>query len=100
MECLIILGTLSPVRATLSDVSTKEQRVRFMAISNATQFIGFAIVPGFASLLTFIDFKVGSLSVDRLTSAGFMLCILNILSLVAVLVCEPSRLVKAAKKQD
>jgi MFS family permease len=39
-------GTLSPVRATLADVSTKEQRVRFMALSNAIQFVGFAILPG------------------------------------------------------
>ena len=94
-----ISGTLAPVRATLSDVSTEEQRVRFMAVSNAVQFIGVAIVPGFATLLTFVDFTVGTVEVDRFTSAGFMLCILNSLSLIAVLLCVPSRLVKAIPKK-
>ncbi len=39
-------GILSPVRAAIADITTKEKRVRFMALSNAVQFIGFAIVPG------------------------------------------------------
>ena len=75
-------GTLSPVRATLADVSTKEQRVRFMALSNAIQFVGFAILPGAAELLTYVEFNVGSYRVDRYTSPGFVLAILNILTMI------------------
>jgi MFS family permease len=71
-------GTLAPIRAAIADITTTEQRVRYMALSNAVQFIGFAIVPGLAALLTLVDFYVGGLRIDRYSSAGFVLAFISI----------------------
>jgi len=83
-------GTLSPIRASIADATTKEQRVRFMALSNATQFLGFAIVPGFAGLLYLFDFQFGWLKIDQFTSAGLILALMNGLAIIAVFYFVPT----------
>lgn len=78
-------GILSVVRAFVAESTTKEQRLRFIAYSAAVQFIGFAVVPGGGALLTMIDFHIGSVPIDKFTSAGYVLAIVNLLIALLVL---------------
>jgi len=84
-------GILSVVRACIADITTVEQRTRFMAYSSAVQFLGFAIVPGIAGVLTYIDFRVGSLDIDQFTSAGFLLALINFLMMIVIIIWYPNR---------
>jgi len=77
-------GILSPVRAALADIATKQQLVRYMALANAIQFIGFAIMPGLAIVLTYINFSIGSMLINQCSSAGFILAILDVMVLFGI----------------
>lgn len=48
------------VRACIGEITTVEQRTRFMAYSSAVQFIGFAVVPGRTILVQYSIFDLQS----------------------------------------
>jgi len=82
-------GILSVVRAVVAEMTTTEQRTKFMALSSAVQFLGFAIVPGLGAALAQIDFSVGKVPVDQFTSPGYLLVIVNTVMLAIVVVFYP-----------
>lgn len=91
-------GTLGQSRGYVSQVTTKEQRTRFMAYLTVSQFAGFAVTPGISILLSMLDFDlfgVATLEADGYTSAGYLLFALAILSIVLVFVffVDPPRAV-------
>jgi len=77
-------GVLSTARAFIAERTKPEERTRFMAYSNAVQFIGFSIMPGFDVVLSYIDFQIGTFSVNSYTSPGLMLVVMNIAILLSV----------------
>jgi hypothetical protein len=97
-------GTLGQSRGYVSQVTTKEQRTRFMAYLTVSQFAGFAVTPGLSILLTFIDFDlfgVSGLEVDLYSSAGYILSGLSVISFIVVWAgfVDPPRVPSPASKE-
>jgi len=82
-------GILSSARAFIAERTTEKQRTKFVAYSNAAQFVGFAIVPGFAAVLSYVNLKLGPITIDSFTSPGLVLVFLNIALLVVTLTLLP-----------
>jgi len=82
-------GTLGQSRGYVSQVTTKEQRTRFVAYLTVSQFAGFAVTPGISILLSFVDFDLFGfdwLEADQFSSAGYVLAAIAAVSFVVVLV--------------
>jgi len=80
-------GTLGQSRGYVSQVTTKEQRTRFVAYLTISQFAGFAVTPGISILLSFLDFDlfgVERLEADEYSSAGYLLAVLSAVSIFFV----------------
>eukprot|EP01113_Clastostelium_recurvatum_P049540 TRINITY_DN9195_c0_g1_i4.p1 TRINITY_DN9195_c0_g1~~TRINITY_DN9195_c0_g1_i4.p1 ORF type:complete len:550 (+),score=103.44 TRINITY_DN9195_c0_g1_i4:84-1733(+) len=80
-------GTLSVIRAYVVQVTSSAERTAYMAVVGAVQFLGFAIMPGAGSLLTWIPyFEVFGLHMNPFTTPGWTLAIANLIALVLLLV--------------
>jgi len=80
-------GTLGQSRGYVSQVTTKEQRTRYVAYLTVSQFAGFAVTPGISILLSFLDFDlfgVERLEADQYSSAGYLLAVLALVSIFVV----------------
>jgi len=80
-------GTLGQSRGYVSQVTTKEQRTKYVAYLTVSQFAGFAVTPGISILLSYIDFDlfgVKALETDAYSSAGYLLAILAAISIAVV----------------
>lgn len=80
-------GTLGQSRGYVSQVTTKEQRTRFVAYLTISQFAGFAVTPGISIILSYLDFDLfglESLEADGFSSAGYLLAILAVITIALV----------------
>lgn len=80
-------GTLGQSRGYVSQVTTKEQRTRYVAYLTVSQFAGFAVTPGISIILSYLDFDifgVERLEADAYSSAGYLLAILALVSILIV----------------
>jgi len=80
-------GTLGQSRGYVSQVTTKEDRTRFVAYLTVSQFAGFAVTPGVSILLSYVDFDLFGfewLETDGYSSAGYLLAMLSLITFVVV----------------
>ncbi|EGG16389.1 hypothetical protein DFA_09420 [Cavenderia fasciculata] len=69
-------GTLSVVRSYIAEITTVKERTKFVAITGAVQYLGFAITPSIGSTLAYIPpFNIGVFPINPITSPGWLLFI-------------------------
>lgn len=89
-------GTLSVIRAYVAHVTTPQERTSYMSILGAVQFLGFAIMPGAGSLLSFVpEFDIAGAPFDKYTLPGYVVGILSLglLALILVMFKNPPPLI-------
>lgn len=80
-------GNYAVAQAYLSYATTQQNRTFVMTLNSACTVLGFIIGPAFAMVttLSFLNFGVKEIKVDKLTSPGYISCLLSMIGLISLL---------------
>ncbi|CAK4577885.1 unnamed protein product [Aphanomyces euteiches] len=74
-------GNRSVCRADVARMTSVDQRLQYITILCMVVFLGYALTPGFGSILVGFDITLFHLHLDALTAPGFLLAGLNFIML-------------------
>ncbi|KAL0591821.1 hypothetical protein ABG067_000964 [Albugo candida] len=78
-------GNRSVCRANVAAITTVSQRLKYLTILATVVFLGYALTPGFGSLVANIDVYLLGVHFNQFTSPGMILVILSGFTIVLVL---------------
>ena len=78
-------GNRSVCRANVAAMTSVEQRLKYITILATVVFLGYALTPGFGSLVADVDTWVLGLHLNKYTAPGVILIALNTLTIVLML---------------
>ncbi|KAJ0412405.1 hypothetical protein ATCC90586_005425 [Pythium insidiosum] len=78
-------GNRSVCRANVAAMTTVGQRLKYITILAAVVFLGYALTPGLGSLVANVDVHVLGIHLNRFTSPGLILILLNALTIVSMM---------------
>ncbi|RHY98608.1 hypothetical protein DYB37_010360 [Aphanomyces astaci] len=78
-------GNRSVCRADVARMTSVDQRLKYMTILCMVVFLGYALTPGMGAVLVGVDVNIFGLHLHALTAPGFILSILNLITLTLML---------------
>ncbi|KAI9921562.1 hypothetical protein PsorP6_000584 [Peronosclerospora sorghi] len=78
-------GNRSVCRADVASITTINQRLPYMTILVCVVYLGYALTPGLGSLVANTDLVFYGLSLNKFTSPGMILVLLNVFTIVGIL---------------
>ncbi|KAI9920852.1 hypothetical protein PsorP6_000558 [Peronosclerospora sorghi] len=78
-------GNRSVCRADVANLTTTNQRLPYMTLLSAVEFLAYALTPGLGSLVAHVDVFVLGIHFSPFTAPGVILIVLNLLSIMGML---------------
>lgn len=78
-------GSTSVISAHISEVTSQEERTKWMSLNSAGFVLGFIIGPAFSLAFTYVDFKIGWFPVNQYTMAGYAAASVAFLAIPVIL---------------
>ncbi|EEY53432.1 Major Facilitator Superfamily (MFS) [Phytophthora infestans T30-4] len=78
-------GNRSVCRADVASVTTINQRLPYLTILVGVVFLGYALTPGLGSLVADTDLIICGVHLNKFTSPGMILIILNVLTIFGIM---------------